>query len=166
MPPHVCALLGLDLERELRWQVHIHARDGSDRLHRLDFNLREYIWVYNSTWSLRYSEATNSAQLSKSDDSLMTCDLSHTYWERAVLQKACPGMGAHSRRRLADPTEGNHAQMGSAGAQCCRCDVEEEEEIDLPSGQNVKHVTAAALEKVVQQRQMAVVAARHPHLST
>ena len=54
-------------------------------------------------------------------------------------------------------------EIGSSKLGRCAGDLEEEEEIDLPMGQNIKRVSAGALDTLVMKHSMVVAALRFTH---
>eukprot|EP00931_Biecheleriopsis_adriatica_P085816 TRINITY_DN60604_c0_g1_i1.p1 TRINITY_DN60604_c0_g1~~TRINITY_DN60604_c0_g1_i1.p1 ORF type:complete len:1602 (-),score=424.61 TRINITY_DN60604_c0_g1_i1:26-4804(-) len=124
-------------------RVEVHGLDGRKRPHILSFELREFIQPRNSSWSLRYSEDNPLAP--RPDGVLLT------------LQKEA----AHRWDRLAQ----DHASVKNFMKKDWVQDdgeVEEQEDIDLPSGPNVKKLTAGALSRLLESRSLVVVAARFP----
>mmetsp|Transcript_90781 Transcript_90781/g.157034 ORF Transcript_90781/g.157034 Transcript_90781/m.157034 type:complete len:1612 (-) Transcript_90781:46-4881(-) len=123
--------------------VAVHAKDQKNRSFILEFELREFVVLENSSWTLRYSSEN---PLDPKPDGVMLS-----------LGKVL----AHRWDRLAQ----NHAAV----KQFMRkdwvqddSDLEEEEDVDLPSGPNIKKVTAAALRKLVNSTTLVVAALRFP----
>lgn len=125
-------------------RVAVAARDARNRSYTLDFELREFVVASNSSWSLRYSE--DDPMNPKPDGLTIT------------MQKVVP----HRWDRLAQ----DHAAI----KQFLRKDwvqddgelEEEKEDADLPSGQNLKKVSAFALGELMATSSMVVAALRFP----
>jgi len=121
--------------------VTINVRDERGRSFILEVNSREFIVVSNSTWAVRFSEE----KAPKPDGLLLT------------LHKAV----AHRWDRFAQ----NHAVvkpfMRKDWVQDDG-DVEEEEDVDLPSGTNIKRVTAGKLADLAAANSMVLAALRFP----
>jgi len=124
--------------------VAVHARDGRNRSFILHFELREFIVLTNSTWELRYS-AENP--LNPKPDGVML-----------HLGKA----NAHRWDQLAQ----NHSLikpfMRKDWVHLDDEGLEEEEDVDLPSGAGIRKVTAEKLRELTLKNTMVVAALRYP----
>eukprot|EP00927_Polykrikos_kofoidii_P021890 TRINITY_DN20598_c0_g3_i1.p1 TRINITY_DN20598_c0_g3~~TRINITY_DN20598_c0_g3_i1.p1 ORF type:complete len:1650 (-),score=421.89 TRINITY_DN20598_c0_g3_i1:172-5007(-) len=119
----------------------LQARDGVGRLYTLSFELREFVVASNSSWAMRYSEEKHP----KPDGVTLN------------LQKAI----AHRWDRVGQ----NHSAIKLFVKRDWVLDdgaLEEEEDIDLPSGPNIKKLTARALDKMTAENTMVVAALRLP----
>lgn len=123
--------------------VAVHARDQRNRSFILEFELREFVVVENSSWALRYS-AENPLD-PKPDGITLTLGkvLAHR-WDR-LAQKSAAVKQFMRKDWVQDDSE-----------------LEEEEEVELPSGNNIKKVTAVALAKLSNSTPMVVAALRFP----
>lgn len=125
-------------------RVSVSARDARNRLYTLDFELREFVVSANSSWALRYSEEN---PLAPEPDGVTL-----------LLQKGV----AHRWDRLAQNRSQVKAFMKHDWVQDDGELEEEREDVDLPSGTNVKKVTGEGLAKLVAQHAMVVAALRFP----
>eukprot|EP00439_Symbiodinium_sp_Y106_P039335 s4157_g4.t2 len=123
-------------------QVDVRANDWQRRPFILSFELREFIAPANSSWALRYSEEASP----QADGVLLT------------LQKETP----HRWDRLAQ----NHTAVKNFLKKDWVQDdgdlEEEHEEVELPSGQNVRKVAAASLDRLLERHSLVVLASRFP----
>lgn len=125
-------------------RVNVVARDGRNRSFILDFELREFIVPENASWSLRYSE--EDIQRPKPDG------------VNLLMQKAT----VHRWDRLAQDHGALKLFMRKDWVQDDGELDEEQEDIDLPAGPNLKKLTGASLEKLASGTPMVVVALRFP----
>jgi len=125
-------------------RVSVHGKDGRGRPHILEFELREFIVPENSTWNLRFSEEN---PLDPVPDGIVL-----------LLQKQT----LHRWDRLAQDHAAVKNFMKKDWVQDDGDVEEEHEEVDLPSGPNLKKVTAAALERLSASHTLVVAAPRFP----
>ncbi|CAE8628173.1 unnamed protein product [Polarella glacialis] len=126
-------------------RVGIRALDGRNRTYILEFELREFVVPDNSSWSLKYSEAN---PLDPSPDGvllLLTKETLHR-WDRLAQD------------HVAVKQFMKHDWVQDDGEL-----EDEKEDVELPSGPNLKKVTAEALHRLLNSStSMAVVAPRFP----
>jgi len=125
-------------------KVAVRARDVRNRSYSLEFELREFVVPSNSSWALRYSEEN---PLNPEPDGVSLS-----------LQKSV----AHRWDRLAQNHSAVKPFMKKDWVQDDGELEEEKEDIDLPSGANLKKVSAAALRKLAASTLMVVAALRFP----
>mmetsp|Transcript_87340 Transcript_87340/g.154842 ORF Transcript_87340/g.154842 Transcript_87340/m.154842 type:complete len:1588 (-) Transcript_87340:74-4837(-) len=125
-------------------RVNIRGKDGRGRPHILEFELREFIVPENSSWNLRFSEEN---PLDPAPDGVVL-----------LLHK----QSLHRWDRLAQDHAAVKNFMKKDWVQDDGDLEEEHEEVDLPSGPNLKKVTAAALDRLSASRTLVVAAPRFP----
>ncbi|CAE7537447.1 unnamed protein product [Symbiodinium microadriaticum] len=123
-------------------QVDVRAHDWQRRPFILSCELREFVAPANSSWALR-----NSEEVSPQPDGVLI-----------TLQKEIP----HRWDRLAQ----NHTAVKNFLKKDWVQDdgdlEEEHEEVELPTGQNVRKVTAASLDRLLERHSLVVLAPRFP----
>merc|ERR1719247_1400998 len=123
--------------------IKVHARDGRNRSFILEFELREFIVLANSSWNLRYS-AENPLD-PKPDGIMLTLAKSIPHrWDQLVQNHSA--VKAFLKKDWVQDDEA----------------LEEEEDVDLPSGKNIRKVTAAKLATIISKISMVVAALRYP----
>jgi len=123
--------------------VAIHAKDARNRSFILEFELREFIVLANSSWTLRYS---SDNPLNPKPDGVML-----------NLGKA----NAHRWDQLAQNYSAIKMFMKKDWVQDDEA-LEEEEDVDLPSGPHIRKMTTAKLSELTQKTTMVVAALRYP----
>eukprot|EP00930_Biecheleria_cincta_P032798 TRINITY_DN22736_c0_g1_i1.p1 TRINITY_DN22736_c0_g1~~TRINITY_DN22736_c0_g1_i1.p1 ORF type:complete len:1599 (+),score=379.90 TRINITY_DN22736_c0_g1_i1:30-4826(+) len=125
-------------------RVEVRGLDGRGRPHILDFELREFISMENSSWSLRFSEENPRDPRPDGVALLLQKELLHR-WDRLAQDHA-------SVKQF----------MKKDWVQDDGDLQEDHEDIDLPSGPNVKKLTAAALDRLSASYSLVVLAPRFP----
>lgn len=123
-------------------EIVLSAKDTGGRSYILSLELREFVVASNSSWTLRYAE-TNPLD-PKPDGVLMRLqkEISHR-WDRLV--QTADKVKQFMRKDWVDDDG----------------DVEDDD-VDLPSGPNIRKVTSAALGALVLRTSMVVAALRYP----
>lgn len=122
-------------------RVAVSALDWQTRRYSLNFELREFVVPDNSSWNLRSSE-----------------DSSRLEGVLILLQKSI----LHRWDRLAQ----NHSAVKNFLRKDWVQDdgemEEEKEEVELPSGPNIKKVSATGLQRLLEKHSLVVAAPRYP----
>jgi len=125
-------------------KVNVRARDMKNRSYTLEFELREFVVPSNSSYALRYSEEN---PLNPEPDGI------NINLQKSVL---------HRWDRLAQNHSAVKPFMKKDWVQDDGELEEEKEDVDLPSGANLKKVTASVLRKLSASNTMVVTALRLP----